>query len=146
MLPYEMPGWITNREAKQLFSPMEDEYAFGEMDEAGKSNIADPAARSSSCRLKGGCTSCGIVTAAHDRGRSGSRELSMAKSRKEKMQLLANLLAEYAAFQRRRPDLPQGDLRGLSEQELYLLVSEFQRDRAAEAEEPDLTPPRSLLH
>jgi hypothetical protein len=27
MLPYEMPGWITNREAKQLFSPMKDEYA-----------------------------------------------------------------------------------------------------------------------
>jgi hypothetical protein len=38
-------------------------------------------------------------------GRSSTRELSMAKSRKEKMQLLANLLAEYAAFQRRRPDL-----------------------------------------
>ena len=27
MLPYETPGWITNKEAKQLFSPMEDEYA-----------------------------------------------------------------------------------------------------------------------
>ena len=70
----------------------------------------------------------------------------MAKSRKEKMQLLANLLAEYAAFQRRRPDLPQGDLRDLSEQELDLLVTEFQRDRAAEAEDLDPTPPRSLLH
>jgi len=44
VLPYEMPGWITNKEAKQLFSPMEDEAAFGEMDEAGKSNIADFAA------------------------------------------------------------------------------------------------------
>ncbi len=22
MLPYDMPGWITNEEAKQLFSPM----------------------------------------------------------------------------------------------------------------------------
>jgi len=43
-LPYEMPGWITNKEAKQLFSPMNDEYAFGEMDEVGKSNIADFAA------------------------------------------------------------------------------------------------------
>ena len=43
-LPYETPGWITNREAKQLFSPMNDEYAFGEMDEVGKSNIADFAA------------------------------------------------------------------------------------------------------
>ena len=42
-LPYEAPGWITNKEAKQL-SPMVDDYAFGEMDEAGKSNIADFAA------------------------------------------------------------------------------------------------------
>ena len=70
----------------------------------------------------------------------------MAKSRKEKMQLLANLLVEYAEFQRRRPDLPQGDLRDLSEQELDLLITEFQRDRAAEADDTDPTPPRPLLH
>jgi hypothetical protein len=38
-LPYETPGWITNSEAKQLFSPMDDAHAFGEMDETGKSNI-----------------------------------------------------------------------------------------------------------
>jgi hypothetical protein len=44
VLPYETPGWITNKEAKQLFSPMADDYAFGEMDEAGKGNIADFAA------------------------------------------------------------------------------------------------------
>jgi hypothetical protein len=44
-LPYETRGWITNKEAKQLFSPMADDYAFGEMDEAGKSNIADFAAQ-----------------------------------------------------------------------------------------------------
>jgi hypothetical protein len=43
-LPHEMPGWITNKEAKQLFSSMDDDYAFGEMDEAGKGNIADFAA------------------------------------------------------------------------------------------------------
>ena len=43
-LPYETPGWITNKEAKQLFSSMDDEYAFGEMDEVGKGNIADFAA------------------------------------------------------------------------------------------------------
>ena len=43
-LPYETPGWITNKEAKQLFSPVDDDYAFGEMDEVGKSNIADFAA------------------------------------------------------------------------------------------------------
>jgi hypothetical protein len=44
-LPHETPGWITNKEAKQLFSSMADEYAFGEMDEVGKSNIADFAAQ-----------------------------------------------------------------------------------------------------
>ncbi len=69
----------------------------------------------------------------------------MAKSRKKTMELLANLLAEYAEFQRRRPDLPQGDLRGMSEQELDLLVTEFQRDRATEADDTE-TPPRPLLH
>jgi hypothetical protein len=38
-LPYETLGWITNKEGKQLFSSMDDDYAFGEMDEAGKDNI-----------------------------------------------------------------------------------------------------------
>jgi hypothetical protein len=38
------PGWITNKEAKSLFSPMDDQYAFGEMDEVGKQNIASFAA------------------------------------------------------------------------------------------------------
>jgi hypothetical protein len=70
----------------------------------------------------------------------------MAKSRKEMMQLLAKLLVEYAEFQSRRPDLPQGDLCDLSEQELERLVIEFQRDRAAEADDTDPTPPRPLLH
>jgi hypothetical protein len=40
MLPYDEPGWIINKEAKSLFSPMDDQYAFGEMDEVGKQNIA----------------------------------------------------------------------------------------------------------
>jgi hypothetical protein len=43
-LPYETPGWITNKEAKQLFSSMDDDHAFGEMDEIGKGDIADFAA------------------------------------------------------------------------------------------------------
>ena len=43
-LPYETPGWITNKEARQLFSSRDDDYAFGEMGEVGKSNIADFAA------------------------------------------------------------------------------------------------------
>jgi hypothetical protein len=148
-LPYDTPGWITDKQAKQLFSQMADDYAFGEMDEVGKSNIADFAAHvTPGCSfefmpVEGRVYFRGIVAADHDRG---VRELSMAKSRKEKMQLLANLLAEYAAFQRRRPDLPQGDLLNLSEQELDLLVTEFQRDRAAEADDTDPTPPQPLLH
>ena len=40
MLPYEEPGWITMKEARTLFSPKADEYAFGEMDEIGKRNLA----------------------------------------------------------------------------------------------------------
>ena len=70
----------------------------------------------------------------------------MAKSRAEMMELVAKLLAEYAEFQRRRPDLPQGDLTDLSEEELEILVAEFQRDRATEADETDPTQPRRLLH
>ena len=70
----------------------------------------------------------------------------MAKSRKEMMKLLGKLLAEYAAFQRSRPDLPQGDLLDLSEKDMEILITEFQRDRAAEADDTDPTPPRPLLH
>jgi hypothetical protein len=81
----------------------------------------------------------------HDRGQSTAGELTMAKSRAEMMGLLA-LLVEYAEFQGRRPDLPQGDLRDLSEQELDLLITEFQRDRAAETDDVDPMPPRPLLH
>jgi hypothetical protein len=70
----------------------------------------------------------------------------MAKSRAEIMELVTRLLAEYAEFQRRRPDLPQGGLIDMSEEELEILVAEFQRDRATEAGEPAPTPPRRLLH
>ena len=44
MLPYDEPGWITMKEAGALFSPNEGEYAFGEMDEVGKRNLATFAA------------------------------------------------------------------------------------------------------
>ena len=62
------------------------------------------------------------------------------------IELVGRLLAEYAAFQRDRPDLPQGDLLELSEEELEILVAEFQRDRATEEGDTDPTPPRPLLH
>jgi hypothetical protein len=38
-------GWITMQEARQLFSPMDDQYAFGEMDDQGKANLASFGAR-----------------------------------------------------------------------------------------------------
>ena len=66
----------------------------------------------------------------------------MVKSRAEMMERVGRLLAEYAEFQRGRPDLPQGDLLDLSEEELEILVAEFQRDRATEADDTDPTPPR----
>jgi hypothetical protein len=44
LLQIDEPGWITGKEAKALFSPVEDQYAFGEMDEVGKQNIASFAA------------------------------------------------------------------------------------------------------
>jgi hypothetical protein len=47
MLPYDEPGWITSKEAKSLFSPVEDQYAFGEMDEVGKRNISQALPRRS---------------------------------------------------------------------------------------------------
>jgi hypothetical protein len=40
MLPYDEPGWIPMKEASSLFSQREDQYAFGEMDEVGKQNLA----------------------------------------------------------------------------------------------------------
>jgi hypothetical protein len=39
-------GWITIAEARSLFSTKDDQYAFGEMDDQGKANIASFAARS----------------------------------------------------------------------------------------------------
>jgi hypothetical protein len=70
----------------------------------------------------------------------------MAKSRAEMMELVAKLPAEYAEFQRCRPDLPQGDLRSLSEEELARLVTAFQFDRATDAGETDSMSPRPVLH
>jgi hypothetical protein len=40
MLAPERRGWITLEEARGLFSAMEAQYAFGEMDDPGKTNLA----------------------------------------------------------------------------------------------------------
>jgi hypothetical protein len=40
-LPVGERGWITMSEARALFSSMDEQYAFGEMDEAGKKSLAE---------------------------------------------------------------------------------------------------------
>jgi hypothetical protein len=40
ILADEEPGWITMQEAKTLFSPADEAYVFGEMDEVRKGNLA----------------------------------------------------------------------------------------------------------
>jgi hypothetical protein len=40
LLPLGNRGWITMQEARALFSPTRDRYAFGDNDEAGKAKIA----------------------------------------------------------------------------------------------------------
>jgi hypothetical protein len=62
------------------------------------------------------------------------------------MKLLGKLLVEYAEFQRRHPDLPQGDLLDLSEKEMDILITEFQRDRAIEENDAAPEPPKPPLH
>src|SRR5207253_9469103 len=45
-LPVGERGWITLSETRALFPPMNDQYAFGEMDEVGKTSLAAFAAES----------------------------------------------------------------------------------------------------
>jgi hypothetical protein len=62
-LPHGERGWFTLSEARYLFSRMDDQYAFGEMDDVGKPNLGAFAAQSQharqsiSCRSKGASTS-----------------------------------------------------------------------------------------
>jgi len=48
----------------------------------------------------------------------------------EMLETLEELIAEYSAFQRSRPDLPQGSVPDLSQDELELLVAAFQLHKA----------------
>jgi hypothetical protein len=72
-----------------------------------------------------------------DRGRT-------PKTREEMLQTVRKLVAEYSEFQRTRPDLPQGDLWGLSQNELEKLVTAYQQERSEGR--PLSMPPRSKLH
>jgi hypothetical protein len=59
----------------------------------------------------------------------------MSKSRAEMFQAIVGLIEEYSAFQRSRPDLPQGNLWGLSQDELEQLVTAFQLHKSRQADE-----------
>jgi hypothetical protein len=50
----------------------------------------------------------------------------MLKAQIKMFETLEALIEEYSAFQQGRPDLPQGSLCDLSQDELELLVAAFQ--------------------
>jgi hypothetical protein len=58
----------------------------------------------------------------------------MTKSQTECLEMLAELIDEYSDFQRSRPDLPQGTLCDLSQDELELLVAAFQLHKSEQDE------------
>jgi hypothetical protein len=58
----------------------------------------------------------------------------MTKSQTEMLEMLADLIDEYSDFQRSRPDLPQGRLRDLSQDELELLLAAFQLHKSEQDE------------
>jgi hypothetical protein len=60
-------------------------------------------------------------------------------------QAIVRLIDEYSAFQRRRPDLPQGNLWGLSQDELEQLVAAYQRHKSQQVDEAQQERP-SRLH
>jgi hypothetical protein len=57
-------------------------------------------------------------------------ETSTKSTTQETLERVEELIAEYSAFQRSRPDLPQGSLCDLSQNELELLVASFQLHKA----------------
>jgi hypothetical protein len=133
MLPCDEPGWITSKEVKSLFSPKEDQYAFGEMDEVGKQNLASFAAGvGDECLFE--------FMPVEDRVYFKWIQIAeatgpMPKSRAEMLHAIVRLIDEYSAFQRSRPDLPQGNLWGLSQDELEQLVAAFQQHKAQQTDE-----------
>jgi len=51
-LPHGGRGWITMNEAAALFSPKNNEYAFGELDDEGKRDLASFAAENRCSRFE----------------------------------------------------------------------------------------------
>jgi hypothetical protein len=58
----------------------------------------------------------------------------MPKSQTKMLETLEELIEKYSAFQRSRPDLPQGSLPDLSQDELELLVAAFQLHKSEQEE------------
>jgi hypothetical protein len=54
------------------------------------------------------------------------------KTLAERTELVRKLAVEYSEFQRRRPDVPQGNLWGLSQDDLEKLVAAFQLESDAD--------------
>jgi hypothetical protein len=59
---------------------------------------------------------------------------NVPKSQVEILGELGALIEEYSAFQRSRPELPQGDLWALSQDELEQIVAAFQEQVALATE------------
>jgi hypothetical protein len=72
-------------------------------------------------------------------------ETSTKSKTQEMLETLEELIAEYSAFQRNRPDLPQGSFCDLSQDELELLVASFQL-RKTEQELAEQTERSTRLH
>jgi hypothetical protein len=74
----------------------------------------------------------------------------MRKTRAEMLESVWKLVAEYSEFQRRRPDLPQGNLWGLSQDELEKVVAAFQLEMHSDADidmsDPAPPAPKPQIH
>jgi hypothetical protein len=71
--------------------------------------------------------------------------MHMPKSTAETLKALEKLIDEYLAFQCGRPDLPQGNLSELTEDELEQLVTAFQLHKS-EQEAPGQIERPTRLH
>jgi hypothetical protein len=73
---------------------------------------------------------------------------TMPKTHAERMELVRKLVAEYTEFQRRRPDVPQGNLWGLFQDDLEKLVTAFQLERDADTgmSDPTRTSAKPQIH
>jgi hypothetical protein len=74
----------------------------------------------------------------------------MRKTRAEMVESVRKLVAEYSEFQHGRPDLPQGNLWGLSRDELEKVVAAFQLERLSDPDihmsDPAPSGPKPQIH